>query len=345
MRSLKADNPVLAGEWSKKNGSLKPDEVSYGSSRKVWWKGKCGHEWQATVKNRNIRGSGCPYCSGNKVMKGFNDLATTHPDIEEEWSSLNFPLVPSEVSAGSNRMVWWKCRECSYEWKARIADRTEGHGCPVCSGEKLIAGMNDLETLYPDIAEEWSGKNGNVKPADVWPKSRQNVWWHCRKCGKEWKGVIYSRVKGMECPYCKKERSGAGRIILTPELKKKAVLYYIKKNGIQYKENDESVIGIPLEIYLPEQKGAVEIMTSTYCNGKGRKWENAKNWLCLKSGIKLVRIIGRRRKEFDNCICLSCNDDSAAAFSVALSVAFDIFGIETDIDIVRDMEEIERYCK
>ena len=26
MRSLKADNPVLAGEWSKKNGSLKPDE-------------------------------------------------------------------------------------------------------------------------------------------------------------------------------------------------------------------------------------------------------------------------------------------------------------------------------
>lgn len=86
-------------------------------------------------------------------------------------------------------------------------------------------------------------------------------------------------------------------------------------------------------------------MTSRYRNGKGRKYENAKNWLCLKSGIKLVRIIGRRRKEFDNCICLSCNDDSAAAFSVALSVAFDIFGIETDIDIVRDMEEIERYCK
>ena len=69
MRSLKADNPVLAAEWSVKNGSLKPDEVSYGSSKKVWWKGKCGHEWQATVKNRNIRGSGCPYCSGNKVMK------------------------------------------------------------------------------------------------------------------------------------------------------------------------------------------------------------------------------------------------------------------------------------
>ena len=166
-RSLKADNPVLAAEWSVKNGSLKSDEVSYGSSRKVWWKGKCGHEWQATVKNRNSRESGCPYCSGNKVMKGFNDLATTHPEIEEEWSSLNFPLVPSEVSAGSNKMEWRKCRECSYEWKARIADRTEGHGCPVCSGEKLIAGMNDLETLYPDLAEEWSDKNDGIKPTDV----------------------------------------------------------------------------------------------------------------------------------------------------------------------------------
>lgn len=52
------------------------------------------------------------YCSGYTLLKGFNDLATTHPDLAAEWSERNHPLLPDEVNAKSRRNVWWKCKTC-----------------------------------------------------------------------------------------------------------------------------------------------------------------------------------------------------------------------------------------
>ncbi len=69
MKSFADVYPELLPEWSNKN-SIDPHNVSYGSNKKVLWSGVCGHEWKAIVKNRG-NGHGCPYCSGNKVMKTF----------------------------------------------------------------------------------------------------------------------------------------------------------------------------------------------------------------------------------------------------------------------------------
>ena len=69
----KGKEPELSKEWSRKNSPLLPTMVGPGSHRKVIWKGKCGHEWSAVIKNR-VAGAGCPYCSHNKVLAGFNDL-------------------------------------------------------------------------------------------------------------------------------------------------------------------------------------------------------------------------------------------------------------------------------
>ena len=72
--------PLLVKQWSKKN-KIKPTEVSIGSHKKVIWRCEKGHEWEAAVKSRTINRTGCPYCSHNKVLAGFNDLATLLPDI------------------------------------------------------------------------------------------------------------------------------------------------------------------------------------------------------------------------------------------------------------------------
>ena len=74
--SLAEVHPELVSEWSEKNLPLTPDDITFGSNKKVWWKGTCGHEWEAAVKKRTINKTGCPYCSHNKVLAGFNDLAT-----------------------------------------------------------------------------------------------------------------------------------------------------------------------------------------------------------------------------------------------------------------------------
>ena len=58
--------PDLVKEWDyEKNKPLTPKDVSFGSSRKVWWKcSKCGNEWMATIFNRSY-GTGCPKCNIN----------------------------------------------------------------------------------------------------------------------------------------------------------------------------------------------------------------------------------------------------------------------------------------
>ena len=88
--------PLLAKQWSKKN-KIKPTEVSIGSHKKVIWRCKKGHEWEAVIKSRTINKTGCPYCSHNKVLAGFNDLATLLPDIAAEWSDRNYPLLLTQV--------------------------------------------------------------------------------------------------------------------------------------------------------------------------------------------------------------------------------------------------------
>lgn len=52
-------HPELVVEWSNKNLPLTPDKITFGSNKRVWWKGACGHEWQTSVKlaptERNAR--------------------------------------------------------------------------------------------------------------------------------------------------------------------------------------------------------------------------------------------------------------------------------------------------
>ena len=193
--------PLLAQEWSKKN-KLKPTEVSVASHKKIIWKCKHGHEWEASVKSRTVNGTGCPYCSHNKVLAGFNDLASQYPDIAAEWSDRNLPLLPTMVTAFANSKAWWKCRDCGNEWYTLISTRSGGSRCPYCSGYTLLKGFNDLATTHPELAAEWSERNYPLMPDEVNAKSRHNVWWKCKTCGNEWKSVINARVKGTVCPVC-----------------------------------------------------------------------------------------------------------------------------------------------
>ena len=72
MKNSLADiHPELVCEWSEGNLPLTPDTVTYGSNKEVWWKGACGHEWQASVKSRSS-GENCPICSGKRVVEGIN---------------------------------------------------------------------------------------------------------------------------------------------------------------------------------------------------------------------------------------------------------------------------------
>ena len=200
--SILFSNPEIAKEWNyEKNGKLKPEYFSTNSEKKVWWKCNKGHEWQATIANRN-NGRGCPYCSGRFAIKGENDLETINPTLAKEWNyEKNNGLTPADVMPNSGKKVWWKCHK-GHEWQTTIDNRNKGNICPYCSGRFAIKGENDLQTVNPTLAKEWNyEKNNELTPIDVLPNSHKKVWWKCSK-GHEWKTAISNRNQGSGCPYC-----------------------------------------------------------------------------------------------------------------------------------------------
>ena len=131
--------PSIAEQWNyDQNGSLLPTQVSAYSNKRVWWRCELGHEWQSIISTRTSANSSCPYCTGRKVLPGFNDLATKEPLVAKQWHpTRNGTLEPSMVTVGSNKRVWWQCSD-GHEWKAVIYSRTGADkcGCPVCAGKK-----------------------------------------------------------------------------------------------------------------------------------------------------------------------------------------------------------------
>lgn len=205
VNDLATSKPEIAKEWHPNlNENLTAEDVSSGSEKKAWWLGSCGHEWQANINSRTRdKYVGCPICSNNKVLTGFNDLETLLPEVAKEWHPLlNGELKPSMVSRGSNAKHWW-IGKCSHEWGAAISSRSKGIGCPVCHGLKVLTGFNDFETKNPSIAKEWHPTlNGDTKPYQVISKTNTPYWW-LGECGHEWKASPHNRSVGTGCTYCK----------------------------------------------------------------------------------------------------------------------------------------------
>ena len=134
--------PEIAAQWHPTlNGPLTPEAAAPYSNRGVWWICEKGHAYRAAVAARTYRGTGCPYCAGRRVLPGFNDLATLFPQVAAQWHpTLNGPLTPDQVTAGSRKTVWWQCPE-GHAWKARVHTRTgpQRCGCPVCAGRARAA--------------------------------------------------------------------------------------------------------------------------------------------------------------------------------------------------------------
>lgn len=200
--SLAKMKPDLVKEWDfERNNHIDPNTVSAYSNKKFYWLCKRNHSWQSTIAHRS-EGKNCPYCTGKKVLKGFNDLATTDPFLTKEWdANKNKNISPYEVSRGSNKKVWWKCKN-GHSYDASISNRTSGSGCPYCAGKKVLKGFNDLASTNPWMIKEWDyEKNVNISPFEVSKGSNKKVWWKCKN-NHSWEATIKSRNNGKKCPYC-----------------------------------------------------------------------------------------------------------------------------------------------
>lgn len=170
-------------------------QLTTGSGKRIDWVCSRGHVYDMTVRWR-VKGSGCPYCCGQRVLPGFNSLADTHPEIAAEMTD---PQMACRVTAGSHVRAEWRC-DLGHRWIATINNRTRSkrQGCPYCSNNKILVGFNSLldtnPTMASELVYEWQG-------AHVMGSSRVKLDWKCLS-GHIYTASVADRKKGSGCPTC-----------------------------------------------------------------------------------------------------------------------------------------------
>lgn len=195
-------DPELADMLSP-NCERKADEILRTCSYEALWTcPECAGEYRRPVKTKAHDNSDCPYCNGRKVLTGYNDLATTNPELIPQYSSLN------ERPATMVRKDWrataiWECSDCHYVYEKELRTKTPGNSdCPICSKRIAVEGWNSLQDEYPDLPFIWSDKN-EKKTTDVTSQSSYKAIWVCPTCKHEFKAEVRRVVAGeIECPVC-----------------------------------------------------------------------------------------------------------------------------------------------
>ena len=300
------DNSNLMAQWNwEKNNKLGfyPDKLTLGSNKKVWWKcDKCNYEWQANSNNRS-KGQGCPVCANKILVKGKNDLKTLYPEIAKKWHPTLNEKKADEVFSHSSLMAWWICeKDERHVFQAKVSHLTEDRIiCPVCSNQKIIVGVNDLETTHSELLKEWDFEKNDLLPTQVTYGKNTKVWWKCEK-GHGWRATIASRCGTQKtgCPECKKE--------LRVSLPEKALVFYLSRI-FQVEENKRfSFLGSKeIDLFLPELKLGIEYDGQQWHKNVGR--DVCKDEMCKKNGLSLLRI---REQE--------CPDYTTTAYVVKVPV-------------------------
>ena len=133
--------PEGAKEWNYDKNRKKPEELSPGSTKKMFFDCfVCGNTYDQQISVKS-NGSKCPYCSGKRVWAG-NSLATLYPEVSAQWDYEKNDQTPNDVAGGSNKYAYWICNHPKhaneprgvFSWKSKIGNRTVNkRGCPSCN--------------------------------------------------------------------------------------------------------------------------------------------------------------------------------------------------------------------
>lgn len=183
MNDLASQYPDVAEEWDyEANFPLCPEEVPYASLKKVEWKCKEGHTWNAIIETRTRRGRGCPICSGKKIIPGVNDMATKHPELVAMLHpTMNGDFDPCTSAPQVNRKLYWQCpNNEEHVYAMTPGNVLRGEKCPYCQNRKVLAGDNDLQTTHPELIKEWDWEKNDFLPSEVTYGSKRTAHWKCK---------------------------------------------------------------------------------------------------------------------------------------------------------------------
>jgi len=214
--------PEVALFWdAKKNHPLSSDQVTVFSNMKAHWScSVCLYEWQAPVMMKARVNTGCPKCAKANGGKKADGTRQKHPTFAranhallEQWDhdrnreNGNFP---DNTTLRSNKFIWWQCHECPkgkvHNWQVWAFNRTlckKPTGCPCCVGHQLCE-CNSLQTVCPDIADDFDADKNGVSAAEVTSlASKPKFRWLSDEPGAKKRSVnqrtLHTRITAARC--------------------------------------------------------------------------------------------------------------------------------------------------
>lgn len=124
---------------------------------------ECGYEFEQKADKLANRKCRCPQCSGRAVIKGVNDIATTHPLLAKYFKNQDEAF---KYCATNKAKVIFKCPVCGDEKESYLNIMTRhGYHCPFCDSAVSLPNRvirNLLRTLQAENFEyeyspEWAG--------------------------------------------------------------------------------------------------------------------------------------------------------------------------------------------
>ena len=121
----------------------------------------------------------------------------THQEFIEELYNKNQNIEVIGQYLGTDIPIHCRCKIDGCEWNPTPHMLLGGRGCPYCSGNLVITGKNDLQTLRPDLMDEWDWEKNNqigLNPSNLKINSAVRVWWKCKEYGHSYNTLLYSRT-------------------------------------------------------------------------------------------------------------------------------------------------------
>jgi len=323
---IENDRQDILDRWDYKLNILKPNEITYGTNNKYYFKCPRGlHKSKLKcIVNFTIGQEGTMECKTCKSFAQWGIDNIGEDFLEKYWDYEKNTINPWEIYHGSdNKVIYIICQEKDYHGSYDIIPNSfiAGNRCGYCnvfaSGGKKIHHLDSLGKVLEDkgLLNLWSNKN-KKSPYEYSPHSSQYVYWKCPE-GKHKdypRKISNSNLRDFRCPNCQYSK-GENKIceILTQ---------YNISHDSQYTFDDLIGLGgrlLKFDIPVFWDKDQKQLKTIIEYDGEGhfkpvcfggismaRAIENfktqikrdiIKNLYCAKNNIQLIRI---PYWEFDN---------------------------------------------
>ena len=196
------------------NVGIDPYTLSVTSNTPIHWKcPDCGNHWVSAPLSRvekngdSYRARKCPACAGVMRTKSYGE---EYPELVSKFADdvNECTLYDIILHNDAKETYFWNCDQCGEEFPATViamvrALNTASHGCPYCSGKKVLR-ENSFAARHPEVMDEYDPRN-EIDPYTVTEGSSKSGKWICRNDSTHrWTASFHSRAMGLGfCKICR----------------------------------------------------------------------------------------------------------------------------------------------